>query len=118
MRLLEEDIFQGNKIVLVVGAGVNVSKGAHLQWNQLINPIFQNALRQICEANELQPFEYCDLLGLFDIGQSPQTGNDLSFEERYMDIKNKVVFDYTAPMKMAFAKSVLGKQYLHILQKL
>lgn len=116
MRLLEEDILQGNKIVLVVGAGVNVSKGVHLQWNQLINPIFQNALRQICEANELQPFEYSDLLCLFDIGQSPQTENDLSFKERYMDIKNKVVFDYTAPMKMAIAKSVLGRQYLHILQ--
>lgn len=116
MRLLRDDVLHGNKIVLILGAGVNVSQGVRLQWNQLINPIFKNAIRQICEANELQTSEYHDLLGLFDIEKPTQIKDEVYSSDSYMALKNKVVFDYAAPMKMAIAKNVLGGQYLYILQ--
>lgn len=118
IKQLEHDITHGYKIVLIVGAGINYSKEVKLQWDQLLNPVFKDALRRICTDNDLSASEYKDILKLFDIDD--EGTNDLSFEswDEFKILKSRTVFDYSAPTKMSIAKSVLRNQYLYTLQSI
>lgn len=116
IKQLEHDIMHGNKIVLIVGAGINYSKNVRLQWNQLVNPVFKDTLRQICVDNDLSVSECKDIYKLFDIDD--EDTNDVTFENcnKFKSLKSRTMFDYSAPTKMSIAKSVLRNQYLYKLQ--
>lgn len=116
LKDLENDINNHKKIVLIVGAGINYSPNVKLMWNDIINPMFEYALQQICREEGIAGKDLRNLYKLFDIGNKFQENYNIQQEERYLSLKSKLQYEYGPLIKVAIVKDVLKSQYLYLLQ--
>lgn len=92
LKDLENDINNHKKIVLIVGAGINYSPNVKLMWNDIINPMFEYALQQICREEGIAGKDLRNLYKLFDIGNKFQENYNIQQEERYLSLKSKLQY--------------------------
>lgn len=112
---LRQDFECPKKIILFVGAGVNMSPGVDLSWNTVLNHLFDSTLRYI--AVEKQYTKDTSSL-LKDVFSRKITGKGIQNRPELFKLYEKGQ-DLLAPItKATVIKHVLKKEYIHHIRSL
>lgn len=109
ISLLEEDIRANKKIVLFVGAGINLGgKGSSsLSWNGLLNSMFKDALSILSTEKE---YSLCERERLESLLCSQQSDE---YKQLWDSFYPMVVSEFPVLVKASIIKSILGNNYIH-----
>lgn len=116
LSLLEKDIRDNKKIVLFVGAGINLGgKGANsVSWNGLLNSMFKDALSILSSEKGYSLQERSRLESLL----CSMSRNEKAEEHQHVwdSLYVTVINEFPALVKASIVKSILGNNYIHTIR--
>ncbi len=102
IEYLRQDFINEKKIVLFVGAGINITTTNKLGWDGLLNNLFREAII----FNYSNPDQQESLKGLFDIEKGD-----------YIEYKKFFAYkEFPAIFKASIIKQILGDNYINSIQ--
>ncbi len=118
---LKEDFQKKRRMALFVGAGINISPGVHLAWDDVLNNLFSTALYHIAMEKNLsnKDIELIKRANSIKTRISEEMKGNISREEfeNWYKLHKLAVAEFPAIVKASIIKNVLGNSYITTLQE-
>ena len=112
---LINDFNNDKSMALFLGAGINISKGNGLDWNNLLDSLFKEALTFLSIEKNIKGQALYDIQNIFkDKGEEIQ---EIRAKIPYWtDLHRLAKNEFTALMKASIIKEIMGRNYISSIQ--
>lgn len=110
-KFFQEDLRKDKQMILFAGAGINISDGVNVSWNDVLNHLFNKAMSRISVANDLSNEEINGIMQA--ICEKPDS--NFNAQDKY-ELKKISATEFPLPIIISIVKKYLGDSYLKELQ--
>lgn len=113
---LANDFAENKSMALFLGAGINISGNNGLDWNSLLDYLFEQALTFLSIEKNINGKTLYDIRNIFEVEKGTDVRKIRENMPYWPHLHRLVKNDFTALMKASIIKEVLGKNYISSIQ--